>query len=398
MGQTRDEELEALRKSLDRIGAALGPGPVGNERSRPPPSGLNTPRVGQTGLLLAVAVAVVAVSTGHPGLLVAAGVLAVISGAWMIQAVGEWVVSSLPAGLVRRDPGRPHIGMGATVAGNAELAPGATVEMGATVDGARLERGAVVRMGATVSKGAVLEKNAVVSWGADVGRGAVIGRGARVGAGATVSAGARVPPGTWVMPGSTWSAKATGQERPPPASVPDDPRIARIDAACDRLEAGLREAPASVREFLGTSVQNLKGLRDTCHALLRRERALREESSADGLAFLDRERASLERRRSETTDETARRSLEGALAAIDQQKRERSLLGRSAERIDAELTRLVWTLEGMAAQLVRVRSVGAEDATGVLGSVGQLHDEIDAIADALEEVAGTGVAPRVRSR
>src|SRR5438067_7435996 len=98
-----------------------------------------------------------------------------------------------------------HVGMGASVAGDAVLEPGARVEMGASV-GARavLRTDAVVRMGASVGAGAVLERGAVVSWGASVQDGAVVEEGATVGAGSDVLSGARVPAGMWLRPGSTF--------------------------------------------------------------------------------------------------------------------------------------------------------------------------------------------------
>ena len=94
------------------------------------------------------------------------------------------------------------------------------------------------------------------------------------------------------------------------------------------------------------------------------------------------------------SDERVRDSLRSAVAAIDDQHQQRMRLRTNADRLDAELTRMQWTLDGMATQLVRLRTAGVEAGpasnTEVLRTVEQLHDEIDAIAEALEHVSGMG--------
>ncbi|HZI09554.1 MAG TPA: hypothetical protein VE153_04125, partial [Myxococcus sp.] len=266
--------------------------------------------------------------------------------------------------------------------------------------GAVVKSGAVVRMGATVKAKAVLEEGATVGWGADVEEGAVVGQGAVVGAGSTVRAGAQVPAGTHMMPGSTWSAGMGARAEPKPVAAPApvrDPREARILAACERIETELGQAPEAARELLGASAETALGLRETCLGLLRRERALRLESSPESLTFLDKEKMELQRRILAATDPAVRQSLTQAVVAIDEQRRQRGLMHQSAERLDAELTRLMWTLDGMGAQLARLRAAGAEATSGtdpeVLQSMRQLHDEIDAIAEALEGVARGDLRP-----
>jgi carbonic anhydrase/acetyltransferase-like protein (isoleucine patch superfamily) len=349
-------------------------------------------------MALALALVAVAIATGQWAWVIPALVVGVLAGAALLGGATQLLDSNLPAGLAAKDPTRPHIGMGADIAADAVVEPGATVEMGATI-GPRvvIKRGAVVRMGATVLDGAVLEEGAMVSWGADVRGGAVIGSGAIVGAGATVSDGARVPAGMHLMPGTTWKTSATGPRDggSPSAAAPEqavarDPRIARIDAVCDRLEAELRGSSAQLREALGVSDQTVATLRRTCHGVLARERTLRGEAAPETLALLGQEKAELERRIAAATDEAVRRSLRSAVGAIEDQQRQRELFRKSADRLDAELTRLQWTLDGMGTQLVRLRSAGLEAATtetGVVGTLNQLYSEIDALAEGLEEVA-----------
>ncbi|HEU4577045.1 MAG TPA: hypothetical protein VFS67_02250 [Polyangiaceae bacterium] len=293
-------------------------------------------------------------------------------------------------------PGGPRVGMGATVAADAVLHDGSVVEMGATVSaGAVIERGAVVRMGASVGRRAVLEAGATVSWGASVGEGAVVGAGAVVAAGSDVAAGARVPPHTSMAPGTSWTAALSGARHAAPqlredAELAADPRAEHIRKACDRLEEEYARAPELVRGMFGDARTTLSSLRRTCLDLLARERALRAEASPAALQRLEQEQASLEARLAQATDEQVRRSLSGAVAAIAAQHEQRRLLQNNADRLEAELTRLIWTMDGMGTELLRVRTAGAEISQGstleIAQSVQQLQDEINSIAEALEEL------------
>ena len=292
--------------------------------------------------------------------------------------------------------GGPQVGMGATVAADAILHDGSVVEMGASVGaGAVIERGAVVRMGASVGARAVLEAGATVSWGASVHDGAVIGAGAVVAAGSDVAAGARVPPHTSMAPGTNWTAALSGVRHAAPllrddAELAADPRAEHIRKACDRLEEEYARAPELVRGMFGDARTTLSSLRRTCLDLLARERALRAEASPVALQRLEQEQAALETRLAQATDEQVRRSLSGAVTAIAAQHEQRRLLQNNADRLEAELTRLIWTMDGMGTELLRVRTTGAELSQGstveIAQSVRQLQDEINSIAEALEEL------------
>ncbi len=388
--------LKQRLERLERLNERREPDPA-PERRRDPRRRVNT-RLGVGMALIAVAIA-----TGNYGILIPGVILVVMAAAAYLQAASERTAPP--------DPTRPHVGMGATVEQDAILEPGATVEMGATVksgavvkqgatvemgatveSGAEVRRGAIVRMGATVHASAVIEEGATIGWGAEVKPGAVVGEGAIIGAGATVNAGATVPARMRLAPGSTWAQSSSPVGAPSqPAPVPADPRAARIDAACDKIAAELQQAPPQIREHLGTSVKP-SALRDTCRDLARRERTLRAEASAESFAFLDQEQQTLQEKIDRATDEAVRRSLQSAVAAVADQRRQRERVKVSADRLDAELTRLQYTLEGMAAGLVRLRTTGvdasAAPGTEMLRGVQQLHEEIDAIADALEELSG----------
>ncbi len=339
---------------------------------------------------LALALFVIALRTGHHWMLVLALAAAAAGGLLFVSPQARTLLGDF----VGQGPeGQTHVGMGATVASSAVLESGARVEIGAMV-GARavVRSGAVVKMGASVAADAVLETRAVVSWGASVGAGAVIEEGAIVGAGADVQKGARVPAGMWLRPGATYGANSsqTGALKARPQAAQSDPRQSRVAAVCDRLDAELRASPDRVRDFLGGSEGTIGTLRRTCEDLARRERELRVEADAGALSRLDEERAALEKRSAEQKDALIAKSLRGALAAIDEQKRQRELLKLAADRLEAEHTRLLYTLEGLASQFVRLRTAGADagrEPAEMERAVAQLRSELDAIADALEEVS-----------
>ncbi|HEX6274495.1 MAG TPA: hypothetical protein VFZ53_15740 [Polyangiaceae bacterium] len=289
------------------------------------------------------------------------------------------------------------IDMGATVEAGAVLREGSVVEMGATVEaGAVLERGATVRMGATVGPRAVLEEGASVSWGASVGAGAVIGAGAVVAAGSDVAAGARVPAHMYLAAGTSWSS-GQGENRELAAAESrnefegvSDPRVEQIKKACARLDDEYTRAPEPVRAMFGDARSTVSSLRRTCLDLVAREQALRAEATPETLARLDEEKTAIEARLALANDDHVRKSLSGAVTAIAAQRDQRRMLANKADRLEAELTRLIWTLDAMGTELVRVRTAGTELYEGstadIARSVEQLRDEIDGIAQALEEV------------
>jgi len=355
-----------LDKSLRRVSDAL------TRRKEPPTRGPG--EFGTAMGVLAIVLIVAAVSTGNKALLALAMVLAAAGGAAFIARNVSQPVKKLV--------GDMGIGMGATVEEGAVVEPGATVEMGATVArGAKVLKGARVRMGATIERDAVLMPGAIVSWGAVVEGGATVGEAAIVGAGSTVQRGAQVPPGMRINPGVTFGGGS--------AVLPEAPRRKPVEtnraaALCDRLEQELRDSPEHVRAFLGTSQETIASLRRTCDDLAQREQAMRDEAN---LTQLDEERAALQKKLAAETDAHLRQSLEGAVAAIDELKRQRELLRVGADRLAAEQSRLVYTLEGLASQFVRLRTAGAGAAPAELQqSLAQLRDRIDAIADAIEQV------------
>ena len=191
----------------------------------------------------------------------------------------------------------------------------------------------------------------------------------------------------------------------PQAKVPEapvDPRLTRVDAVCEKLLAELRAGKGVLQEMVRSPERTVQDLRKSCHELIRRERELRTVAPPEDVQRLADERKKLETRWAAEEDVVVRDRLRAALQVLDEQVRQRAELTKAADRLEAEFTRLAYTLENLYAQVLRVRSADAADAdvagAGLRHSVEQLGAEVDAVTSALEEVHGAPVDGRVRTR
>ncbi|KFE67926.1 flagellin [Hyalangium minutum] len=169
-----------------------------------------------------------------------------------------------------------------------------------------------------------------------------------------------------------------------------DPRMARVDALCDKLLAEFRSGPSVLREVVHAPEQTVEALRRSCHELARRERELRTLSSPEDERRLADEYAALAARVEAEKDAVAKERLSAALSVLAQQRQQRAELGTAASRLEAEHTRLYYTLENLYTQVLRVRTADAasEDVAGagLRQSVEQIGAEMEAVTEALEEV------------
>jgi hypothetical protein len=100
-------------------------------------------------------------------------------------------------------------------------------------------------------------------------------------------------------------------------------------------------------------------------------------------------------------DSVAKERLASALKILEEQRRQRAELATAASRLEAEHTRLYYTLENLYTQVLRVRTADSlsEDVAGagLRHSVEQLGAEMEAVTEALEDVhraPGTRVPTR----
>jgi hypothetical protein len=177
--------------------------------------------------------------------------------------------------------------------------------------------------------------------------------------------------------------QVTVQEPPPP----DDPTAARIQQLCDKLLAELESGPPIVREVVTEPRATIAGLRQACVQTARREHELRAVLAAQDESRLRAERDALAERLAAEQDAIVHDRLGQALAALDQQLVHRAALATAAARLEAENTRILYTIENVHMQLLRARStdMGAPELGGRLrDSLRELGTQVEAVAEALE--------------
>ena len=191
-------------------------------------------------------------------------------------------------------------------------------------------------------------------------------------------------------------AKATTVDQAPtapPVVDPPDPKVTRIQTLCDKLLAELESGPPIVREVVREPQTTIGGLRQACLETARRERELRSVLAAQDETGLLAERDALAARVAGERDAIVRDRLGQALRALEQQLAHRAELTTAATRLEAENTRILYTLENLHMQLLRARStdIGAPELGGRLrDSLRDLGTQIDAVAEALEWASGPG--------
>lgn len=165
---------------------------------------------------------------------------------------------------------------------------------------------------------------------------------------------------------------------------------AKVDALCDRLRADLASGPAIARDVVRDPEKTVESLRRSCHELLKRVAQLQSFGSEEEERRLDEDRRGLTARIAAQSDDVARERLQAALASVDSQIQQRSEMKRLAARLEAEYTRLYYSLQNLHSQVLRLKSVdlSAEDVQrqALRQTADQLAAELDAVAEALEEV------------
>jgi hypothetical protein len=135
--------------------------------------------------------------------------------------------------------------------------------------------------------------------------------------------------------------------------------------------------------------QTVEALRKSCHELARRERELRALSTSEDERRLADEHAALASRVEAEKDAVVKGRLASALTVLGEQRSQRAELATAASRLEAEHTRLYYTLENLYTQVLRVRTADAasEDVAGagLRHSVEQLGAEMEAVTEALED-------------
>lgn len=183
------------------------------------------------------------------------------------------------------------------------------------------------------------------------------------------------------------------------AEAPDvaglDAGYAAIVLRCADLEQrvldAIKSADPGQRAMLAGSIDRVRGLARTAASLARKLQELDRNLGATDPRELDSEAKTLARRVASATDSLAKQGYE---RAQEQQRQKVEVVGElraRRDRIDAQLTNIELSLQTVSAQILRIKSTGAEIATAEGARVAEALDalsiDVDAVAETVDESA-----------
>ncbi|MFS8070458.1 MAG: hypothetical protein ACMG6S_29185 [Byssovorax sp.] len=168
-------------------------------------------------------------------------------------------------------------------------------------------------------------------------------------------------------------------------------RVNRCASLQEQIVLEIRSADAEQRAMLAPSEDRVRGLLRSALLLAQKLQKLEAHLGAEDLKKADREAQTIERRIVEAHDPAARQSFERALLQHRQKALVIQELRAQRERGDAQLTHIELTLETVAARILRIKSAEAgamtEGGAGIVASLDALSIEVEAAAEAVDEVA-----------
>ena len=168
-------------------------------------------------------------------------------------------------------------------------------------------------------------------------------------------------------------------------------RVNRCASLQEQIVLEIRGADAEQRAMLAPSEDRVRGLLRSALLLAEKLQKLEAHLGAEDLEKADREAQTIERRIAEAHDPAARQSFERALAQHRQKALVIQELRAQRERGDAQLTHIELTLETVSARILRIKSAEAgamtEGGAGVVASLEALSVEVEAAAEAMDEIA-----------
>jgi hypothetical protein len=200
----------------------------------------------------------------------------------------------------------------------------------------------------------------------------------------------------WDVFNPTFWKKALAREPtelPDAKSVSDPASRAAVEAlrkAQTELESVLAETSDEVKGHLGVALASVAELEDRAVHLIERAEAL-----ARYLARTDAEPVRVEMRKladkvQRTRDPQARAQYESALATRGEQLKALEDIADAKERVSANLSRIVATVEGLPAKIVRMRVLDAQAMDELSGTMndelGRINGEMQAFEETLKSL------------
>ncbi|XYH97407.1 PspA/IM30 family protein [Sorangium sp. So ce1128] len=169
----------------------------------------------------------------------------------------------------------------------------------------------------------------------------------------------------------------------PPAELPDPDKlldqstrdaVRAILSARKELAAVLEETSDEVKGHLGMTLSSITELEQRSARLISRAEELARYLAKVSAEPVRQEIARLDEKARAARDPAARREYESARVTREEQLKALDDIAGARERVVANLSRIVATLEGLPAKIVRMRALDAQAMDQLSGS---MHDELE---------------------
>jgi len=165
--------------------------------------------------------------------------------------------------------------------------------------------------------------------------------------------------------------------------------VVALRAAHRDLERVLAETPAEVSAHLGEALASMAELEQRAAGLVERADDLARFLAGADIDAVRQELVRIEHRIAAAADPQARMQLESAREARREHLRALEDIAGARERVDANLNRMVATLSGLPAKLMRMRALDDQAMDDLGGDLGEELDHLNADIRAFEETLRT---------
>lgn len=151
------------------------------------------------------------------------------------------------------------------------------------------------------------------------------------------------------------------------------------------LDAILQRSPGSIRRYSVAALASVPELEEHAAQLVRRACELGGYLDSVRIDAVQRERDELREKAASTGDAQARAQFEEAVASCESRLRTLRELVEARDRLEGHLSRLVATYQALPARIVHLRTLDAQAADSMSGTVNQELDRMNSEMGAFEQ-------------
>lgn len=166
-------------------------------------------------------------------------------------------------------------------------------------------------------------------------------------------------------------------------------RVNTVYALADRILGTIRDAEPGVQQMLSAPADTVRNIAPTSLRLAKKLQELDRNFMGIDMRLLSKEEADLVARIERTHDDVAKAGFSRALAQQREKVSAYQELSNRRERVEAQLTNVVLTLETVAAQVLRIKSTeeggGSSEGARIAEALDALSIEVGAAAETVDE-------------